>query len=265
MKLRVWLCVCWIGAAFLAVPIAGSFAADIGHRAPTDPLYLLLGSSKEGIGDLMFLKADAYFHGGIEDTFPEETAEQLGREGVIEDHHDHDHDAHAKNRLSHWDWVGSMGERLKNVEHIHLAAKNRKELLPFFALGTALDPHNIDGLLTAAYWLVRDYEKYDDALQILEKGRRANPRSWEIDEGIGQLYYRQKQFRRSANAFIGAVHKMKRSTVDPPRRAEIYYLLADSLDHSQRPAKAVKAYRRALSMLQPSMALYTKIQKRLKA
>ena len=75
----------WPAAGLLAFFIQTQVTeAEVRTAEPADPLSRFIGSAKEAFGDTLFLKADAYFHGGVADNDRDmESEEEIGKEGVI--------------------------------------------------------------------------------------------------------------------------------------------------------------------------------------
>lgn len=231
-----------VGAGVAALFAACAFgAAAIESELPalpaSDPLSRFLGSSKEAIGDTLFLKADAYYHGGVAEHV-EETAAELAREGHIED-----------DSTQARDWVDAVNRRVRGTDHVHLTRDEQKELLPFFALAVRLDPHNIEALLTTAYWLDENFGRTDRAISTLKQGFRDNPTSGPLVFQLGRLYHKTKDFEKSTEAFREALQK---SGLEPYERREAFYRLGESLEAAGDRSGALGAYRQALALYGPS-------------
>src|SRR5205085_1818317 len=139
---RIFLAGLFVLAGFLAFEIAPKLYPGSSSAGSHDVLSQILGSSKEIIGDMMFLKADSYYHGGVAEKFHEDEKE-VHQEGAIE----------SEKEKPAQDWIAGINSKVRSEEHRHLSHGERKEMLPFFALSTTLDPHNVEAVLTAAYWL----------------------------------------------------------------------------------------------------------------
>ncbi len=138
----------WMAAVFLAVLILRDPAQAA--VAAGDPLSRFLGSAKEAVGDTLFLKADAYFHGGvIEKDHHDETPEELRREGLL---------APATPHIeTPKDWIVAVNREVHVSEIAHLTKQGRKEMLPFFSMAATLDPTNVEAVLTTAYWFENEF------------------------------------------------------------------------------------------------------------
>ena len=125
-----------------------------------DPLYLLLGSAKEAIGDTFFLKANSYFHGGVD-------MDLLQHEGIEEEDHGPKGLERETFKKTYTDWVYKINSQIKVLEHIELRGEETKEILPFLMAAVKLDPYNISAILTTAYWIDSYFKKTDSAIEIL--------------------------------------------------------------------------------------------------
>ena len=227
-------------AAFLlwgaAVTLALLIQQDLGASS-VDPLSRFLGSAKEAVGDTLFLKADVYFHGGVRhEDHHDETAEALEKEGVI-------HEDAAPAEAAPKDWIEKMNRRIQVHEIVHLSKENRKEMLPFFAMAAALDPRNVEAVLTAAYWLDSEFGKSADALEVLKKGLRDNPGSWEIENALGRFYFRTREWAPAEQHLRQAAERSGPAPLENYTRVDLYYHLAEACAALGKKAEALQAYR----------------------
>ncbi len=173
MKPGLLAVVCIVAAGFLASSIDARSHAEGGAA---DPLFLALGSAKEAVGDTLFIRADEYFHGGVmEKHHHDKSVEDVHREGILSSKKEE-----ALGRMPA-DWIDRVNGQVRATQDSHLTKEKRKEMLPFFKWATDLDPHNVEAILTTAYWLEKEFEKPDEARALLEKGVRDNPSSWELE------------------------------------------------------------------------------------
>ncbi|MBI3251804.1 MAG: hypothetical protein HYZ52_00595 [Candidatus Omnitrophica bacterium] len=207
----------------------------------------ILGSAGEAVGDTLFLKADAYFHGG--ETFPNrppETKEELGREGFVEDERENEKTLPAQPA---GDWISRVNHEVRRHGHYHLTKDKQKEMLPFFAAAVKLDPRNVPAILTAAFWLDKSFDRSDAAIEILKQGARDNPEAWEIDAALADIYfYRKKDYARGEFHYADALRKAKSGDLTRFRRIDLTYHLAESLNFEGKRALALEAYREAFSL-----------------
>lgn len=240
MSLRIWLVApLFLAAVFLAHSIEAGEPSGVSSFTLNDSLYRLVGSAKEAIGDTLFLKADAYFHGGVEDKH--DTDEEREETGYIEPKGSHADDFGT-------DWIARVNGQVHSHEHIHLAASNQVEMLPFFALATTLDPHNVEAILTGAYWLDSHFNKTDEAIALLKRGSAANPDSWEIPYNLGLIYFKEKKnFAESERYLRLALKNSQGQDVMRHQMVDIHYYLAESLVAEGRKEEALPFYRGALA------------------
>ena len=216
-------------------------AADFSLENSTRRIF---GSAEEMIGDSLFLKADAYFHGGVEAKYREHDEEDAAKEG-----HQEQNAASEEPQ----DWIAKINRQVQSHEHTHLTHDDQKEMLPFFALSTRLDPHNVEAILTTAYWLERSFLKPDEALQTLLKGSEDNPGSWEIDFTLAGLYFRyKKDYLSSARYYSEAVQKSGPAAAPKHFLVDMHYYLAESLRMQGKSAEALAEYRKAGSFYAPA-------------
>lgn len=233
-------CVLFTFSFYFCYIANAALSADQFVTRGSDLVSRFFGSAKEGIGDISFLKADEYFHGGVEEHF-EHTAETFRAEGVI---HDHEHEQ----RHSAGDWITKLNNQIKVNEHYHLTAEQRKEMLPFLAWATSLNPNNIEAVLTTAYWLSDNFGKVDEAIALLEKARRANPDSWEIAKALGEIYYKDKKdYSKSIPLFTEALKHLDANATFHEAGILAYYL-AVSYEMSGDLQEAKAAYRQSLRL-----------------
>ena len=232
-----------LAAGFLSFVLDKRLGPSVRPAAFQDPFYRIFGSAKEAIGDALFLKADSYFHGGVEtENRSAETAEELGREGPIAEE-----ETASPARAE--DWIARVNHEVRRQEHIHLTKDKQKEMLPFFAMALELDPHNIPAILTAAFWLDKSFDRTDEAIQILRKGIANNPDAWELDAQIANLYfYRKKNYAESELHYSAAIRKAKSGGLVRFRRIDLTVHLAESYRLEGKRARALESYREASSL-----------------
>ena len=244
----------WFNLIFLLLLSAGSLSFYIsnhllGSDTPAqDTLYQWIGSAKEAIGDTLFLKADSYYHGGVTLNFKEDH-DHLNREGEIEK----EEGEHQENTFT--DWVTQINQKIQSTQHYHLTQDQQKEMLPFLKWATNLDPYNVNALLTTAYWLESHFNKVEDAIELLQEGRRNNPLSWEIDYQLGLLYFNCKHDYALSDAYfletIKKIGEKEREGVEKHTLIDSYYHLAESYEHQGKKNDALQVYQQLLSFYKP--------------
>ncbi len=222
----------------LSFRIERALYAQDPRAVSVDAMLRFFGSAKEAIGDTLFLKADSYFHGGSKEHFDEDEV-TLATQG----HVDHGKD-HAPGPLPA-DPIAWINEQVQTHEHYHLESGQRKEMLPLLAWSTDLDPHNVEALLTSAYWLDAEFGKTAEAVRLLERGTRDNPESCELYAAIADLYFkREKDFQKSSRYYELAISRIRTDT-SAHSVGHIFYHLAQSYEELGRTREALLAYRRA--------------------
>ncbi len=234
-------------AATVAHVVERALSSEAFAATPVDPLEHLLGSSKEIVGDMMFLKADEYFHGGVAEKFNESEV-SVHQEGLVDEESHADKDSAG---LQDKDWISEINRRIHSAEHFHLSKEKRKEMLPFFALATALDPHNLEAVLSSAYWLDADFNKTDSAIEVLKKGILQNPDSWELEDSLAMmLFKRKKDYVSSREHHKEALRKAQGKELQGYEWERMYFYLAEACLQLQAKTEALSAYQRALAYAQ---------------
>ena len=217
----------------------------------SDPLFLAIGSAKEAIGDTLFLKADEYFHGGVreEGSHEDVTAEDLKREGLIPE-------KEGEGRNLPKDWIAGINGQIRATRDMHLTKEKRNEMLPFFKWATDLDPHNVEAILTTAYWLENEFRKKPEAVALLEKGIRDNPESWELEHDLAKLYERSGDLVSAAPHYREAAHKSVAARLENFERVSMYYEWGKSAEAAGKAKEALDAYARATRYFDPKTKAY---------
>jgi len=125
------------------------------------------------------------------------------------------------------------------------------------------DPEKIKNLATLYYTAGR----YDDALQVLQRGREAAPKDEEIPALMGQIYSQQAQtvqgekqkklLKKAGDAFAAAAET-------EPDNADAYLLAGQAYDQAGQPADAIEYYNGYLD-LEPKGENAEKVKDRISA
>jgi cytochrome c-type biogenesis protein CcmH/NrfG len=123
------------------------------------------------------------------------------------------------------------------------------------------DPEKIKDLAALYYTAGR----YDDAIQVLQRGREAAPKDEEIPTLIGQIYSQQAQaekgekqkelLKKAGDAFAASAE---------PGNAEAYLLAGQAYDQAGQPADAIEYYNGYLD-LEPKGENAKKVKDRISA
>jgi cytochrome c-type biogenesis protein CcmH/NrfG len=125
------------------------------------------------------------------------------------------------------------------------------------------DPEKIKDLAVLYYSAGR----YDDAVQVLQRGREAAPKDEEIPALIGQIYSQQAQaekgekqkelLKKAGDAFAASAEA-------EPDNAEAYLLAGQAYDQAGQPADAIEYYNGYLD-LEPKGENAEKVKDRISA
>jgi cytochrome c-type biogenesis protein CcmH/NrfG len=125
------------------------------------------------------------------------------------------------------------------------------------------DPEKIKDLAALYYTAGR----YDDAVQVLQKGREVAPKDEEIPALLGQIYSQQAQMatgekqkelqKKAGDAFAATAEA-------EPDNAEAYLLAGQAYDQAGQPAEAIKYYNGYLE-LEPKGENAGKVKERISA
>jgi cytochrome c-type biogenesis protein CcmH/NrfG len=125
------------------------------------------------------------------------------------------------------------------------------------------DPEKIKDLAALYYTAGR----YDDAIQVLQRGREVAPQDEEIPALIGQIYTQQAQaekgekqkelLKKAGDAFAASAEA-------EPDNAEAYLLAGQAYDQAGQPADAIEYYNGYLD-LQPKGENAKKVKDRISA
>jgi cytochrome c-type biogenesis protein CcmH/NrfG len=125
------------------------------------------------------------------------------------------------------------------------------------------DPEKIKDLAALYY----NAGRYDDAIQLLQRGREVAPQDEEIPALIGQSYIQQAQaekgekqkelLKKAGDAFAASAEA-------DPDNAEVYFLAARAYDQAGQPADAIEYYNGYLD-LEPKGETAKKVKDRISA
>ncbi|MFH1777096.1 MAG: hypothetical protein ABH952_06020 [Candidatus Omnitrophota bacterium] len=207
-----------------------------------DILFKAIGSFRESIGAMVWLKTDEYFHGGI----PRPKEEKCLEQGMDAEH-EHEHkERHSTDvvRLAGDDFIALINHYVSIAEHKHLSSQQEKEIVPWFMLAAKIDPHNIQAYVVGGYWLGERLGRPDEALQFLEEGRMNNPDEWQIYEQFGDIYYRAKQdYLKAANYFKMCYRLMTGENSTVHDRKRILTFLAASYEKIEEYSLAIEYFK----------------------
>lgn len=128
---------------------------------------------------------------------------------------------------------GAAVGRLMQVALVYReeAENNRRDVaLPFY--------------LASARLLAGPLEREDDAIGVLRRALEVHPDNGEALERLETLY----RARNDLESLVGLITHRAERTVDRPRRHEAYLQVAELLEQTEDPARAIDFYRRALRL-----------------
>ncbi len=179
-------------------------------------LAALFGEFRVSVADMLWLKTDEYIHKGIEYRLPDLHT------SAPTDHtnHAHEHHAHPENlaeptsdtyTIEHamgWDHthehvvsvippkerdfrglLGDIERAVKPYSSTHIEHESLEELVPWYRLVTYINPNHTRGYVIGAYVIATHASSPEQALEFLKEGERNNPKSPEIHEALGRLYF----------------------------------------------------------------------------
>jgi tetratricopeptide (TPR) repeat protein len=238
-----------------------------------DIIQRMFGGLRGIIGDWAFMKAEEYHHRGLPfmeamryhsgETFIADVVKH-GEEGADEKHH-HEHAA-----LEPKDIFSKIYSSVKVTEDAHLKPADEKEVLPWFFVEVAFNPHDVRGYTLGGYWLQR-MKRRDEALKFLMEGEKNNPKSAMILGSIGWLFFSEDKLQDAADyldkaSLLWLEGKAPNTVTTSYERSDRYFTidrLGAVYEKMGRLDDAVKVYE-VLYQLEPTKGLAGKI-KRLRA
>ncbi len=172
-----WVLLLGIGAAF-------ALSCQIQARTPPQQTphrsagAALLGESRLGVSSYFYSMADLYFHCGV---------------------------AHRHEEAVHDTWFQKRLDRLKPHLHMHAEGAASREILPWLDLATRMNPHNVEFILLAAFWLHHEAGERELAQNLLKQAQTANPFEYEIQLERGRLYLYARDIPAARNCFDAAL------------------------------------------------------------
>lgn len=159
-------------------------------------LKVALGDARLMLANHFYTKADVYFHSGYYPTMFEQ-AQQFTAANHLAEHHAHsgsqkeeeEEEKGADFLGKPHDWIDAFGRHFYPSTHSHLDKEGEaKEILPWLRISAELDPHRVETYTVAAFFLVSNMRKPDEAEAFLRQGLRENPNSPEILFELGKIY-----------------------------------------------------------------------------
>ncbi|MBT3296954.1 MAG: hypothetical protein HN919_01600 [Verrucomicrobia bacterium] len=157
-------------AAWLVVLVGGAFALSCQIQArmtpqpkdaPASAGAALLGESRLGLASYFHEMADLYFHCGV---------------------------AHTRHEAIHDTWFQKRLTALRPSLHKHADRQAAREIVAWLRLAATMNPHDVEIVLLAAFWLHHEVGERELAQQMLKEAQVANPFDYEIQMERGRLY-----------------------------------------------------------------------------
>ena len=160
-----------------------------------DIIERIFGNLRVFVGDWAFMKAEEYHHRGL--PFEEAIAYHKG-ESLFAGREHHEEDAEARKiAQGNSGLYAKLYSQVKVTGDSHLKHEEEKEVLPWFYVEVAFNPHDIRGYVLGAYWLERVREN-NESLKFLQQGEKNNPGSAQILSAIGELYAKEGNYEKAA-------------------------------------------------------------------
>jgi tetratricopeptide (TPR) repeat protein len=235
-----------------------------GSRAQQPSLLgTVLGDSRRLFANHFYVKADEYFHRGYYPTIFDQHNDSGGLHiahsaGAAEEAGERESDFLGQPK----DWIDRFGRNFFPSRHMHLGedhdadghgqdgpkTSSEKELLPWLRLSATLDPQRIESYTVSAYWL-RQMNRYDEAIQFLRDGLRANPYSHEILLELGRTYAEGKKDPQTArNLWELALRRWNEH--EPQKPKPNYFILLQICTELTRLELSEKHFDRAVEYLE---------------
>lgn len=169
-----------------------------------DIIQRMFGGFRTAVGDWAFMKAEEYHHRGL----PLERALAYHHgESLLSERNDrgkedeHEHEAVPENEGA--SLYEKLYHQVKVTKDSHLKPEDEKEVLPWFYVETAFNPHDIRGYILGSYWLDR-VGKRDESMKFLTEGEKNNPGSAQILGAIGELYSKENNYEKAVEYLEGS-------------------------------------------------------------
>ncbi len=242
------------GATLIAASVdpgayAGGRSRDDEERIQrnSSALATMLGEFRTSMSDIMFIKTERYLHGGVgylphhAESAPsagdlaDEVDEHQGELGIPDDDEVDDHSGTPTLiPAAGQDFRGFIGRLHREVKpwrdpdkpHIHT---DGRELLPWFRIMTATDPHYVRGYVAGGFWV--QSHSTEAALTFVEEGLKNNPDAFQLHVSRGLLLI--KEARELGDVLSDTPDPAVRALLEQARQD---FLRGAELALAQRPA-----------------------------
>jgi len=160
-------------------------------KAEIDIIQRIFGSLRVFVGDWAFMKAEEYHHRGL--PFEQALAYHKG-ESILADRSmravsGKTHEEEIEGAKGNVPLYTQLYSQVKVTGDSHLKPVEEKEVLPWFYVEVAFNPHDVRGYVLGAYWLERVGDK-SASVKFLLDGEKNNPNSAEILGALGEFYFK---------------------------------------------------------------------------
>ena len=197
----------------------------------------VFGATRVAIGSHFYIEADRYFHLGV----------------------GHTHTRRYEGAFHRW------AEAIQPTGHAHTHDHEVNEILPWLRMATAMDPHNVEAYLNAAYWISGEGGRRDLAEIVFSEAQRCNPDDYRIFQEKGLFYVREKEDQKAIHALDMALRlwpsrqdpKDEQTRLDLAQVLTIRAFLHDMLGEKEQ---ALALFKKASSMFPENRGLAKRVQ-----
>ncbi|MFO7870747.1 MAG: tetratricopeptide repeat protein [Kiritimatiellia bacterium] len=184
-----FLIACGIAALWLTAFSVSSFLWAVhGHSAPgrsgRSVIHAVMGAGRIALSYHFYELADVYFHRGVERYRPRAFADS---------------------------WFQKAREEMSPRRHVHLGGKDIKEIMPWLEMAMASNPRNEDIYLVAAFWINENLNMPEKALEILRRGQREIPSSYNIQLEKARIHMGRGNVQAAAKALDAGLNIWRES------------------------------------------------------
>ena len=197
----------------------------------------VFGTTRVAMGAHFYMEADRYFHLGVGHKPPHIY------KGIF------------------YPWA----EAIQPTGHVHPRDREINEILPWLRVATALDPHNVDAFLNAAYWISGQGGRSDLGEAIFLEAQRYNPDDYRIFQEKGLYYVREKKDHQATHALDRAI-QLWPSRQDPDDEqtrldlAQILTIRAFLYEIAGEKEQALGLFKQASSMFPNNQGLAKRVE-----
>lgn len=211
-----------LSAVALAVALGQIVPAVCGGAMPQaggdDILLMVFGDARDMLSEMLVLKADEYFHGGVKNVVCDHClsegssahGEEHAHGDAGEEHEEHGaavHESETSWNGDLWAWVDAQ---VHEQVHRHVEGAEAKELLPWLWGACRAAPGNVKALESTAYILDKMNNRPMEALELLDRGVSNNPGSASLEFSRGEIFFHSlHNAARAEAAFASAVAKCR--------------------------------------------------------